>query len=293
MNWFKYIIITASLSFTLVVFSVFALIRFGLPLTYPLTGATLVEWSVPPTATLSAQLKQDLSQQLTAANLPYTLSYPATDRVQIQTVALTNDQLASLNGLVATTLKTAPSMINYTQTAASLIPNFIAPLIITLTIAALGALMMITWRWHDWRYALATGVTVAHNAVILTGLITALGRWGAHFDPLVGITLLSLVVASMMTTLMTLAKYRSEQRLTVSKTIGDVANRTITQMLVPLMQLSVLMLLPAIVALLIGGSVLRWPSVLIVIGVQLNFYASVLVAVPLIAWANKQFPRVA
>ena len=155
----------------------------------------------------------------------------------------------------------------------------------------------ITLRF-EWRMALAAFVTLLHDVVVTVGVYAIVGF---HISPASVIALLTILGYSLYDTVVVFDRVTDESKAinaTSSETYGEMANRSVNEVLLRSLSTSITSLLPVgcllfIGANLLGADTLSDLALALFIGMAVGTYSSIFVATPLLVWLKEREPRYA
>lgn len=150
----------------------------------------------------------------------------------------------------------------------------------------------------EWRMAVAALVTLVHDIVVTVGVYAIVGF---HVSPASVIALLTILGYSLYDTVVVFDRVTDETRhlnMTSTETYGEVANRSINEVLLRSLSTSVTSLLPVgsllfIGANLLGAETLSDLALALFVGMAVGTYSSIFVATPLLVWLKEREPRYA
>ncbi len=150
----------------------------------------------------------------------------------------------------------------------------------------------------EWRMAVAAVVTLLHDLAVTIGVYAVVGF---EVTPASVIALLTILGYSLYDTVVVFDRVQENAaRLTSvsTETYGDVANRSLNQVLVRSLSTSAAALLPVgsllfIGANLLGADTLRDLALALFVGMAVGTYSSIFVATPFLVWLKERQPRYA
>lgn len=157
--------------------------------------------------------------------------------------------------------------------------------------------LYITVRF-EWRMAVAALATLLHDVAVTVGLYALVGF---QFSPATVIALLTILGYSLYDTVVVFDRVTDETRalnMTANETYGEVANRSVNEVLLRSLSTSVTSLLPVgsllfIGAQLLGADTLQDLALALFVGMAVGTYSSIFVATPLLVWLKEKEPRYA
>ncbi|MGI8874079.1 MAG: protein translocase subunit SecF [Egibacteraceae bacterium] len=157
--------------------------------------------------------------------------------------------------------------------------------------------LYITLRF-EWRMALAAFVTLLHDVIVTVGVYAIVGF---HISPASVIALLTIRWYSLYDTVVVFDRVTDESKAinaTSSETYGEMANRSVNEVLLRSLSTSVTSLLPVgcllfIGANLLGADTLSDLALALFVGMAVGTYSSIFVATPLLVFLKEREPRYA
>jgi preprotein translocase SecF subunit len=148
-------------------------------------------------------------------------------------------------------------------------------------------LLYISWRFR-FRYAVACILELVHDVTIALGVFAL---FGLEFNLETIAAFLTLVGYSLNDTIVVFDRVRENLKLEQKRPLFDTINLSINQSLTRTINTSVTTLLPIIVLLVLGGSVLRGFSVALLVGIISGTYSSWYIGTPIIYWWARKFDK--
>jgi preprotein translocase subunit SecF len=150
----------------------------------------------------------------------------------------------------------------------------------------------------EWRMAVAALVTLMHDILITVGVYALVGF---HVSPASVIALLTILGYSLYDTVVVFDRVSEEAaKLTsvATETYGEVANRSVNEVLLRSLSTSVTSLLPVgsllfLGARLLGADTLQDLALALFVGMAVGTYSSIFVATPLLVWLKEKEQRYA
>jgi len=152
--------------------------------------------------------------------------------------------------------------------------------LLAILIAMAAMLIYISWRFR-FRYAVAAILELVHDVTIALGVFAL---FGLEFNLETIAAFLTLVGYSLNDTIVVFDRIRENLRLDQKRTLFDTINLSINQSLTRTINTSATTLLPIVVLLFLGGSVLRGFSVAMLVGIIAGTYSSWYIGTPILYW---------
>jgi len=159
--------------------------------------------------------------------------------------------------------------------------------LLAILIAMAAMLVYISWRFR-FRYAVACILELVHDVTIALGVFAL---FGLEFNLETIAAFLTLVGYSLNDTIVVFDRVRENLRLEQKRPLFDTINLSINQSLTRTINTSATTLLPIVVLLFLGGSVLRGFSVALLVGIISGTYSSWYIGTPIIYWWARKFDK--
>jgi len=159
--------------------------------------------------------------------------------------------------------------------------------LLAILIAMATMLVYISWRFR-FRYAVACILELVHDVTIALGVFAL---FGLEFNLETIAAFLTLVGYSLNDTIVVFDRVRENLKLEQKRPLFDTINLSINQSLTRTINTSATTLLPIVVLLFLGGSVLRGFSVALLVGIISGTYSSWYIGTPIIYWWARKFDK--
>jgi preprotein translocase SecF subunit len=159
--------------------------------------------------------------------------------------------------------------------------------LLAILIAMAAMLVYISWRFR-FRYAVACILELVHDVTIALGVFAL---FGLEFNLETIAAFLTLVGYSLNDTIVVFDRVRENLKLEQKRPLFDTINLSINQSLTRTINTSATTLLPIVVLLFLGGSVLRGFSVALLVGIISGTYSSWYIGTPIIYWWARKFDK--
>lgn len=153
-------------------------------------------------------------------------------------------------------------------------------------IASLIAMLIYIGFRFDFRFAPGAIIALAHDVIITTGFLIALGR---EFSLTVVASLLTLAGYSINDTIVVFDRIREGKTKYAKLTIEERVNRSINETLSRTVLTSLLTLFAVVALLIFGGAVIRDFSIAFTFGIVIGTYSSIFVASPIYIFLEKYY----
>ena len=159
------------------------------------------------------------------------------------------------------------------------------------TAAAAACILLYLW-WafrgvsHPWRFGVTAVVALLHDALVVVGIFSLLGRvWPIEFEATFIVAVLTVIGFSVHDTIVTFDRVRENTARHVGATFDAVVNHSIAQTLVRSLITSLTVMLTLVVLLMFGGTTIQAFVLALLIGMAVGTYSSIFVAsMLLVSW---------
>jgi preprotein translocase subunit SecF len=184
----------------------------------------------------------------------------------------------------------AVDILNLDQVS-PLIADEIVRYSIIATMAASGFILLYLW-WafrgldHPWRFGATAVVAVLHDALVVLGVFSLLGRvLPLEIEATFIAAVLTVIGFSVHDTIVTFDRVRENSIRHAGEPFDDIVNHSIAQTIVRSILTSVTVMLTLIVLLLFGGTTIQAFIIALLIGIGVGTYSSIFVAsMLLVSW---------
>ena len=153
--------------------------------------------------------------------------------------------------------------------------------ILAMLYAIVGILIYITWRF-EFRYAIGAIVALIHDVVITVGIFSLLDK---EFTLPIIAALLTIIGYSLNDTIVVYDRIRENIKEIKRRTLGDIVNSSINQVLSRTVLTSVTTLLVVMALFFLGGAVIHDFAFALLVGILIGTYSSIFIASPtVLAW---------
>lgn len=154
-------------------------------------------------------------------------------------------------------------------------------------VAIIGILLYITYTFRKWTYGLAAIGALFHDFLVLIGVYSMLGQYGAEIDALFITAVLTTMSFSVHDTIVVFDKIR-EYRRTSGLDIEILANKALTETMVRSVNNSLTIILMLVPLTFAGGVTIQFFAGALLIGTITGTYSSPFVATPLLVFLQKR-----
>ena len=163
--------------------------------------------------------------------------------------------------------------------------------------SCVGILLYLWWAFrrvpHAWRYGACAVFSLVHDALVVLGVFSILGRFFAiELDAMFITAVLTIIGFSVHDTIVTFDRIRENVVRHAGESFEDVVNHSLSQTLARSMNTSVTVLLTLVALLLFGGVTIRNFVLALLIGIVSGTYSSIFFAsMLLVDWETGRFAR--
>ena len=155
--------------------------------------------------------------------------------------------------------------------------------------AIVGILIYITWRFK-FRYAVGAIIALIHDVVFTVGIFSLLNK---EFSLPIIAALLTIIGYSLNDTIVVYDRIRENIKEIQRRTLGDIVNSSLNQILSRTVLTSVTTLLVVVALFFLGGAVIHDFAFALLVGIVIGTYSSIFIASPTILvwetlWPSKK-----
>jgi preprotein translocase SecF subunit len=148
---------------------------------------------------------------------------------------------------------------------------------------SMGLILVYLWFRFEWQYAVGAILTTAHDVIITLGFMFWMQT---SFDLPILAALLTLVGYSLNDTIVIYDRIREVMRKYKKMPLPDLIDLSINQTLARTVVTSVTVFIAAMALLIFGGEALRGFNEIMVLGVIVGTYSSIVISAPLLIYLN-------
>ncbi len=252
--------------------------------------------------TVNADSPDTYRNALTQSGVPElddsTVTTIGSDRVRLQTRALTVDEVATVRGAIARQAGVSADQVTYSLVDASWGGQISQRALLALGVFLVLVSIVIWATFRDWKMAVAGLVALAHDVIITVGVYALVGF---TVTPATLIGVLTILGYSLYDTVVVFDKVRENVRGilgSTTRTYSESANAAVNQVLVRSLNTTIIGVLP-VAALLFAGAVilgegpLKDLALALFVGMIAGAYSSIFIATPLLAQMREAEPQMA
>lgn len=277
-NFMRYGKATLTLSAVLVVLSLISLGVRGLNLGIDFTGGTLLERQLGRPVTADDVRQVLASPQLADLDVAGAVIQPLDDPhdVLIRTRPLSSQEIERVDAALGDAFGSVE--ILRTELVGPVVgAELVRRALLAVALASLGILVYVSLRF-EFKFAVAAVVALLHDAIIATGVVSALGL--EVNSPFIA-AILTVIGYSLNATIVIFDRVRENLRIRKGESLFDLLNRSLNETLARTIHTSATTLLAVVTLFIFGGSTLRDFILVLLVGLTVGTYSSMMVANPL------------
>lgn len=269
-------------SLSLLVLSIFSIIKWQFRPSIDFVGGTIYEFTLPNANT--GQIKTIFKSQ--NLNLNSISQHQSTFLLKFDNI--TQEQKLTLQ---AEFKKINPALVElrFETLGPSIGRELLQKTIVAIFLSAITLLFFIGSRFRDLSFGLSAILAMFHDSIILLGAFSLLGHFfGAELDTLFVTALLTTLSASVHDTIVTFDRIRELRQQQSRLSPVEMANKAVTEVLVRSINNSMTIIFMLTSLVVLGGVTTRWFAIALLIGVVSGTYSSIGVAIPLVLFLKKK-----
>ncbi|MFO7310518.1 MAG: protein translocase subunit SecF [Bacillota bacterium] len=277
-NFMRYGKATLTLSAVLVVLSLISLGVRGLNLGIDFTGGTLLERQLGRPVTADDVRQVLASPQLADLDVAGAVIQPLDDPhdVLIRTRPLSSQEIERVDAALGDAFGSVE--ILRTELVGPVVgAELVRRALLAVALASLGILVYVSLRF-EFKFAVAAIAALLHDAIIATGVVSALGV--EVNSPFIA-AILTVIGYSLNATIVIFDRVRENLRIRKGESLFDLLNRSLNETLARTIHTSATTLLALVTLFIFGGSTLRDFILVLLVGLTVGTYSSMMVANPL------------
>lgn len=277
-NFMRYGKATLTLSAVLVVLSLISLGVRGLNLGIDFTGGTLLERQLGRPVTADDVRQVLASPQLADLDVAGAVIQPLDDPhdVLIRTRPLSSQEIERVDAALGDAFGSVE--ILRTELVGPVVgAELVRRALLAVALASLGILVYVSLRF-EFKFAVAAIAALLHDAIIATGVVSALGV--EVNSPFIA-AILAVIGYSLNATIVIFDRVRENLRIRKGESLFDLLNRSLNETLARTIHTSATTLLALVTLFIFGGSTLRDFILVLLVGLTVGTYSSMMVANPL------------
>lgn len=283
-NFLKYTKVYFLLSAVVILIGLFSIVRFGYRLSIDFAGGSSIEYSINPA--IDKDKLQSLAKKM---NIEVATIDAANSRYVIRTKPIDEKKQLELQKAIEKENKTKVKLLRFDTVGPTLGRETMIKTIIASIIASIGILIYLTFAFKNLTYGIAAVLAMIHDLLVVAGLYSLLSHFfGAEVDTLFVTALLTTMSFSVHDTIVVFDKIREYRRRDFKTPLTILANKALTETMVRSLNNSLTIILMLTSLTLLGGEVIRFFIVALLIGTITGTYSSPFVAVPILELLEKR-----
>ncbi len=285
MDFLKYKFIYLTLSGTLVLGSIVALIVWGLQPSIDFTGGSLIEYQfsqLPQLGEIRQVLTENLSWQIAG------LQTAEGQHLIVRTEPISQEQAQQITQVLNQKFNQDVKEQRFESIGPTLGRELIIKTLVAVIITASFIMAYVAWTFKNLQYGVSAILAMFHDSLILLGSFAVLGHFGGvEVDTLFVTAVLTTLSFSVHDTVVVYDRIRESLKQYPSVSITELSNKALTETMGRSLNNSLTIIFMLTALLLLGGPVIRWFVVALLIGTIAGTYSSPFVAVPILnLWAG-------
>lgn len=295
-NFMKYKPIFFSISLSIIVPGLMALIFWGLKPAIDFTGGALLE--------VQLDSKNDENLDLSAVSLTSELQDINNESIHINSIQKTgegNDYIIRTNSINEDSKNIILDKLNEQYSVTERRFESVGPTLgrelliktgIAIFLASLVILLYVAYQFKDMAFGISAILAMFHDTIILLGSFAILGHFlGVEVDMLFVTALLTTLSFSVHDTIVVFDRVREINKLVKGISFDDSLNKSIISTFNRSLNNSLTIIFMLVALVVLGGDTIRWFSVALLIGTITGTYSSTFTAAPLLSILYKKFAK--
>jgi len=280
-DWMAYRKFYFLVSFTLIVVSVFSLVKWGLKLGLDFKGGAIAEYTFSESISTEEVTKKIESEGVSITSVQTT----GKNQYLFRLPPLNPEEREKFKSMMKDI--TGSEELRFEAVGPSIGPELVKKTFYGISIAALAILFWVAYQFKSFMFGTSAILAMLHDTFNLIGIFSLLGHFlGAEVDFLFVTALLTTLSFSVHDTIVVYDRIRESQRK-VGGNLVDLANKAVTETMVRSLNNSFTIVFMLVALILLGGTTVRWFAVALFVGTLLGTYSSPFIAVPLlVTWGE-------
>lgn len=273
------------LSFAVIAYGAFGLIRWGLTLGVDFTGGSSIEYKIEkPISTEEATSKIE-NLGISVASIQKT----GEASIILKSQNVDNDQKQKIIDSLKDLSQGNVEEVKFENVGPSVGPELIKKTLFAIAISAGTILLWVAYQFKSFKFGVSAILAMFHDSFVLIGLFAIFGHYfGAEIDFLFVTALLTILSFSVHDTIVVYDRIR-EIRKKHGGDIIELANKAVSETMRRSINNSLTIIFMLIALVILGGETIRWFAMALLVGTISGTYSSPFVAVPiLVTWEEVQ-----
>lgn len=283
-NFLKYTKIYALISLIVIGVGMLSVARFGFRFSIDFVGGAVVEYAITPKIE-----KAQFENTAKKLNIAVVSLEVIGDRYILRTKPIDEASQKKLKHSIEKEYKVRIVERRFDTVGPTLGRETMVKTIVASLVAIIGILLYLTFAFKKFSFGVAAILAMAHDLLVVVGLYSLLSHFfGAEVDTLFVTALLTTMSFSVHDTIVVFDKIREYREHDYKTPFPILANKALTETMVRSVNnsLTIIMMLTALI--LLGGDIIRFFVITLLIGTVTGTYSSPFVAVPLLELLEKR-----
>jgi preprotein translocase subunit SecF len=283
MNIMKFRPLFFTFSLSLILISVFSIIKWGFVPSVDFAGGTVWEIKLSDTVNKSQIEKIYLEQEISLTSI----STNGNNYV-IKSETISPEIKANIEISIK---KIDPKYQEqrFESLGPSLGKELIIKTVVAIILSSISLLFFIARRFREPTFGISAILAMFHDTIILIGSFSLFGHFfGAELDALFVTALLTTLSASVHDTVVTFDRIRELKRRNYRQNWVELSNQAVMETIVRSVNNSMTIIFMLLALVILGGSATRWFSTALLVGVIAGTYSSTAVAIPLVLFFKRK-----
>ncbi len=266
----------------------FSIFRFGYKVSIDFVGGSVLEYRFDPPVS-----KAVIQKELDGAGIK-TISITSSSKntLALRTISVDEKQEKTLREKISHDEKTKITMLRFETVGPVLGRETMIKTIIAAIVATIGILLYLTFAFHNVTYGVAAVLAMFHDLLVVVGSYSILSHFfNAEVDTLFVTALLTTMSFSVHDTIIVFDKIREYRKNDSHTSITILANKAFTETIVRSFNNSLTIVLMLTALTLLGGDVIRFFVMTLLIGTITGTYSSPFIATPILELLEKRRKR--
>ena len=277
MNFMKFRPLFLFFSSTLIVISLFSMIKWGFKPSLDFAGGTAWNISFGKSVTNS-----DIAKIFTSEKIDLNSASCSKNTCLLKFANTSQENKQKLEGDFQK-LDSKFTTLSFETLGPSLGKELLSKTIAGVILSAIVLLIFIGSRFKDYTFGAGAVIAMFHDGLVLMGAFSLLGHFfGAELDSLFVTALLTTLSASVHDTVVTFDRIRELRNKNFKMDWVELANQAVSEVIVRSLNTSMTVIFMLTALAVLGGESTKWFSTALLIGTICGVYSSTGVAIPLI-----------
>jgi len=284
-NFLKYKKVYALISGLIIGIGLLSVIMYGYSVSIDFTGGTNIEYGFD-----KAIEKKRIEKVVKAQNIKTSrLEIVDSKKLNLKTAPLDEKKEQAFRNTLEGELDSKATVLKLETVGPTLGKETITKTLVASIVATIGILLYLTFSFHKSSFGIAAVLAMFHDLLVLFGTYSLLSHFfGAELDTLFVTAILTTMSFSVHDTIVVFDKIREYKRKDFSSSFDEIANKALSETMVRSLNNSLTIVLMLVSLALLGGEVIRFFVITLLIGTISGTYSSPFVAVPLLSWLEKR-----